>query len=126
MNDLTPKTTQEIRKSGVVGVGSSIAGAGLLILNAFAGGWGGLIVGGLVGLGGFGIMGSKEGSDKKMGGLVLTAGAVTAVVSLTRIIFGGNFISGLGSFALWASGIGLLGLGVYNIVRFVKGLKSRG
>lgn len=126
MNDLVPKSTQEIRKSGVVGVGSAIAGAGLLILNAVSGGWLGIIGGGIVTLGGLGIMNSKESVDKRMGGLVTAAGAVTAAASILHLIPGLRGLAGLGQFVLWASGIGLLGVGIYNIIRFVKGLKSRG
>jgi hypothetical protein len=126
MNDLTPRTTQEIRKTGVVGVGSSIAGVGLLILNGLSGGLLGIIGGGVVTLAGLGIMGSKEPSDKKMGGLVTAAGAVTAAASVMHIIPGLGGLAGLGQAALWISGIGLLGMGIYNLVRFGKGLKSRG
>lgn len=126
MNDLVPRSTQEIRKSGVVGVGSSIAGVGLLVLNALSGGLLGIIGGGLVALGGLGVMNSHEAVDKKMGGLVTAAGAVTVAASLFHMIPGLHGLAGLGSFALWASGLGLLGVGIYNIVRFVKGLKSRG
>lgn len=125
MNDLVPKSTQEIRKTGVVGVGSSIAGVGLLVLNALSGGWLGIIGGGLVALGGLGIMNSSETADKRMGGLVTAAGAVTAVASIFRLI-GLRGLGALGSGALWVAGFGLLGVGIYNIIRFVKGLKSRG
>jgi hypothetical protein len=125
MNDLTPKTTQEVRRYGMVGVGAGISGLGLLILNDFAGGWGGLVVGGLVALGGLGIMGSKDGKDKRLGGLVTAAGAVTAGAALFQVLPGFQGLAHLGSFVLWASGIGLLGLGVWNIIKFVKGLKSR-
>jgi hypothetical protein len=126
MNDLVPKTTQEIRKTGVVGVGSSIAGVGLLVLNALSGGWLGIIGGGLVALGGLGIMNSNEAVDKRMGGLVTAAGAVTAAASILHLIPGLRGLAGLGQFVLWGAGIGLLGVGIYNIIRFVKGLKSRG
>jgi hypothetical protein len=112
----------------MVGVGAGVAGVGLLVLNAFSGGWAGLVVGGLVVLGGLGIMGSKGSSDpkdKRLGGLVATAGAVTAGAALFQVLPGLQGLHNLGSFVLWASGIGLLGLGIWNIVKFVKGLKSR-
>ncbi len=128
MNDLVPATTQEVRKSGMVGVGAGVSGLGLLILQGFSHGWGGLIVGPLVLLGGLGIMGSKDASnaaDRRLGGLIATAGAVTAGASILKII-GLKGLAGLGTFALWGSGIALLGIGIWNIVKFVKGLKSRG
>jgi hypothetical protein len=128
MNDLTPKTTQEVRRFGMVGVGAGISGLGLLILNGFSGGWGGLVVGALVALGGFGIMGSKGSSDpkdKRLGGLVTAAGVVTAGASLLSILHFLGPLAALGQFVLWGSGIGLLGLGIWNIIKFVKGLKSR-
>jgi hypothetical protein len=128
MNDLVPATTQEVRKAGMVGVGSGVAGLGLLILNGFTGGWGGLVVGAIVGIGGLSIMGSKGSSnpgDKRLGGLITAAGAVTAGAALLKIIGLGG-IAWLGSAALWISGAGLLGLGIWNIIKFVKGLKSRG
>jgi hypothetical protein len=129
MNDLVPATTQEVRKAGMVGVGSGVAGLGLLILNGFTGGWGGIIVGGIVTVGGLSIMGSKgsaNAGDKRLGGLITAAGAVTAGAALCQVLPGLQWLKGLGSAALWISGAGLLGLGIWNIIKFVKGLKSRG
>ncbi len=129
MNDLVPASTQEVRKAGMVGVGSGVSGLGLLILNGFSHGWGGLVVGPLVLLGGLGMMGSKNSSDpadRRLGGLVTAAGAVTTGAALCQVLPGLQGLAGLGSLVLWGSGIALLGIGIWNIVKFVKGLKSRG
>jgi hypothetical protein len=129
MNDLVPATTQEVRKAGMVGVGAGVSGLGLLILQGLAHGWGGLIVGPLVLLGGLSIMGSKASSssgDKRLGGIVTAAGAVTAAAALFQVLPGFQGLAGLGQIALWLSGAGLLGLGIWNVIKFVKGLKSRG
>lgn len=126
MNDLTPRSSQEIRRAGMVGVGSGISGLGLLILNGFSKGWGGAIVGGLVIMGGIGLMGSKDQGDRRLGGLVTAAGAVTAAAAVLKYIGPLRGLAHMGSFVLWGAGAALLGVGIYNIVKFVKGLKSRG
>jgi hypothetical protein len=100
------------------GVGAVVGGAGLLILSALSGVLG-LIAGGVIAVVGFALTGSK--SDRTAGIVAVVAGIVTAVSSLHRFI---PVFPNLG-WLMWIPGIALLGTGIYSLIKFFRGLKSR-
>ena len=112
-----PMDPNDLRSQGTKGVMATAGGVGLWVVNGLLGvpilGW--IIGGGLVVLGLSGILG-KSRTDKTSGGIMLAAGAA-GLVSLV--------LPGLRSFLLGAGGLALVGYGIVNILRFVKGLRSR-
>ena len=118
--DEIPSTTS-LSKTGVSAVGYTAAGIFLMILNAVSSlTIPGLIVGGIVGLFGIRSIASKDPADKRAG-LVLTAAGALTVLSKIPI----PFIQGISGFMLGAGAIGLLGLGIWNGIKFLIGLKKR-
>jgi hypothetical protein len=110
MSDIVPRSV--LTKQGVKGVGAVAGGVVLLVLAG--GGWFSIVVGAVLGLGGLALSGSK--SDR-------TAGIVTAVVggaTLLTGIFGGPF-----AWLMRAAGFVFLGGGIYLLVKFFRGLRSR-
>ncbi len=111
MSDIVPRS--EVTKSGVKGVGALAGGVGLLILNALHP-LAAIIVGGVLTVGGLAFTtGTKK--DRTAGAVTMGAGILTALAGL---IPGFHFL-------LWLPGIGLLGAGVYSIIKFIRGLKTR-
>jgi len=117
MGDNYPADTAEVRKTGMRGVISTGAGLAMLTVNSLLHlpvvGW--VISGGLVALGIIGFLG-KERTDKTTGLVLMGAGAF----GLASIL-----LKGLTGFILGVGGLGLIGFGIFNLVKFVKGLKSR-
>ena len=118
MGDNYPVDRTEVTKNGVRGVLATGAGLGLMVFNSllqmrFLGPvlGGALVVLGIIGLAG------KGKSDKTTGTILIGAGGL----GLASLILKGptGFLLGLGGFAL-------IGLGVYSLYKFAKGLKSRG
>ena len=110
MSDIVPRSV--LTKQGVKGVGA-VAG-GIVLLALAGGGLFSIVVGAILGLGGLALSGSK--SDR-------TAGIVTAVVGAATLltgIFGGPF-----AWLMRAAGFVFLGGGVYLLVKFFQGLRSR-
>jgi hypothetical protein len=120
MNDLVP-----LNKRGVRGVGYTAGGLGIMVLSAFTGNFLlALIAGGATFVVGAAIGASKDRSDRNVGLGVMGAGILAAISGLRHIPII-NIFSGLAGSLLGVAGIGLLGYGVYNIVKFVKGLKDK-
>jgi hypothetical protein len=115
MNDMVP--TNVLAKQGVAAVGGIAGGLGLLILGGLPSIIG-LIAGGLVAVVGIGALSSKDAADKRAGGIAAAAGGLTI---LSKI----GFLSGLAGTFLGIATIGLLGMGIWNGLKFFKGLKSR-
>jgi hypothetical protein len=88
----------------MTGIVSSAAGLGLLLLR------------GLTSFGA-GLSAGKK-ADRIGGGIIAAGGVLTAVASLP-------VVGGLASGLMWLGGVGLLGAGVVNIVRFARGLRAR-
>ena len=117
MGDYYPADANDVRRNGMRGVISSGAGVAMLLFNTLLHlpvvGW--ILGGGLIALGIMGLIG-KARTDKTTGMLLIGAGALG---------IGSFLLKGLTSFFLGAAGIGLIGYGIFNLVKFVKGLKSR-
>lgn len=135
MSDLEPVGSKEITNAGVRGVGSTIGGVALLLLrgvSGFLGGIGGLVIGAISMIVGASSLKSQSKTDRRGGTIALVAGAVVALPGIARIlgkvpIIGGlvNAVSGISWGIIALGAFGLIGYGVYNIVKFVKGIKSR-
>ena len=113
MSDIVPRN--QVTKSGVKGVGAVAGGAGLLVLAAVTsiGLLAGLVAGGVITVVGLALSGSK--SDRASGIVTTVAGVVTMAAAL---------IPGL-RWLMWIPGIGLLGAGIYSLVKAFRGMKSR-
>ena len=121
MNDIIPgggyTPTSVLAKQGVTAIGGIAGGVLLLIMGALPP-VAGIIAGVVVGIVGLGAFFSKDPADKKPGAIIAAAGVLAA---LSRIpIFGGlaGGLLGLGTFGLFA-------MGIWNGVKFLRGLKSR-
>jgi hypothetical protein len=114
MNDLVP-----LNKRGTRAVGMTAGGVGLMILGVVAHGFlPALIAGGVVFLIGAAVGSSKDKGDKNVGLGIMGAGVLAAVAGIP-------FLGGLASWLLGTAGIGLLAYGVFNIFKFVKGLRNK-
>ena len=112
MSDIVPRS--EVSKSGVKGVGAVAGGAALLVLNWIAAiPVVGIIAGAILAVVGFSLTTSR--SDRTLGVVAAVAGIVTAAASL---------IHGLHCLIL-VPALGLLGIGVYLLFKFFRGMKSR-
>ncbi len=117
MNDYHPVDAESVRKSGMRGVIATGGGLGLFLFNSLLHlplvGW--VVGGALLVLGVMGVLGRNR-TDKTSGALLIGAG----VLGLASILFGRftGFILGVGS-------LGLIGYGVFNLIKFTRGLKSR-
>ena len=114
MGDVVPRN--ELTKQGMRGVGGVAGGVALLIVSALSGSIvGGLVIGGLVAL--VGLIMTRDKADRKAGLVALGAGALT-VVGLAIPPIGG-----LARILLTISGIGLIGAGVFSLIKFIRNLR---
>ena len=113
MGDLVPK--KDLVKSGSKGIGGIVGGAAILFLTAL-GPIASLIVGVVVGVTGLGMSRSKE--EKGTGMLIAAAGALTAITAIPAI-------GGVAAWLLGVSGIGLLLMGGWNLIKFIRGYRKR-
>jgi hypothetical protein len=122
MNDLTPERftpTDVLTKQGVAAVGSILGGVLLFVIQALPAPLG-IIAGAVAALVGIGAVVSKDPVDKKMGRIIILAGAL-AVLAKGPIAPVRPFAGAL----LGIGAVGLLALGIWKGIRFLKGLKSR-
>ncbi|MDR2898404.1 MAG: hypothetical protein LBU99_06260 [Spirochaetaceae bacterium] len=125
-----------VAKNGVMaafGVGGGVA---LTVLTAIGSGFiPGLIIGGITAVAGFVMYRSAlkqeylgqtslETSDKRPGQVLLVIGGLVAVAALGDIAVVG-FVGKIARFLLGIGKLGLFGWGIFNAVKFFKGLKSR-
>jgi hypothetical protein len=117
-----PAPARALEKLGLAAV-ANLAGGLLLLVLAVLGGRipiAGIILGALTGIFGFFALLSKDSVDRKAGA-VLAAGGMLAVLSRAGAAFfrpiAGTFLS-IGAF-------GLLAMGLWNGIKFIRGLKSR-
>jgi hypothetical protein len=112
MSEIEPRS--QVSRSGMKGVGAVAGGAGLLVLAGISAiPLIGIIGGAVIAVVGLALMTSR--SDR-------TAGIVTAVAGAATLL--GALIPGL-RLLIWLPGVGLLGVGIYSLVRFFRGVKSR-
>lgn len=118
MGDYYPADRGEVTKNGVRGVISTGAGLGLMVFNSLlhVPVLGQILGGALVVLGIIGVMGRSK-NDKLTGTVLIGAG----VLGLASFV-----LKGLTGFLLGAGGFALVGLGLYSLYKFMKGMKSRG
>jgi hypothetical protein len=121
MNDIESRNgytpTNVLAKQGVAAIGCLIGGAGLLIAGALPPVVG-IIAGGVIGIAGIGAAMSKDPEDRKPGIFVAAAGGLTI---LSKI----GIVKPLAGTLLAIGAVGLLAAGVWNGVKFIKGLKNR-
>jgi hypothetical protein len=113
--DYTP--TNVLAKQGITAVGGIVGGLALIIMRALPP-FIGIIAGVVVGVIGVGGILSKDPEDRKPGILAAAAGALSI---LSRV----GIIRPLAGTLLGISALGLLVLGVWNGIKFIKGLKGR-
>jgi hypothetical protein len=113
--DYTPTTV--LAKQGITAVGGIVGGAALLIMRALPP-LIGIIAGVVVGVIGIGGILSKDPDDHKPGLLAAVAGALSI---FARIVI----IRPLAGTLLGISALGLLAMGIWNGVKFIRGLKDR-
>ena len=116
-------STESLSKTGVAAAGYTAAGIFLSVLNAVSGsGFSliGIIAGIAVFLLGLGSFFSKDPADKKAGFIITTAGILT-FISKTGI----PFFAGASRVLLTIGAVCLLALGVFNAIKFFRGLKKR-
>jgi hypothetical protein len=121
MNDLEPSyppSTKELAREGVSAIGGIVGGIALFVLGALPP-IAGIIAGAVVAAVGIGALLSKDPEDRKPG-LVVTIGGALAVFSKVGLV------KPLAATLLGIGALGLLGLGIWNGIKFLKGLKSRG
>lgn len=117
MGDYYPADPAELRRQGTRGVISTGAGVGLWLVNGllrvpFLGpALGGVLV--LLGI--LGLVGRNR-TDRTTGVVLMAAGGA----GLASLV-----LPGLSSLLFWLSGLGLVGFGLYNLFKFLRGLKSR-
>ncbi len=135
MNDVQPVSEKEITNAGVRGVGATVGGLGLVILRGIStafGGIAGLVVGGLSFIVGAASVKSASKTDRRGGAIAMVAGIVFALPGLAKLlkwvpVVGGSIVAfdHLANGLIGIGALGLIGYGVYNIVKFAKGLRSR-
>jgi hypothetical protein len=119
MNDIVP--ANEVAKRGVAAVGA-IAGSILLFVLGALPLVVGIIAGAVVALAGFAVLSSKNPADKLPGLITAGAGILTLAA---RLPFVRALLGGAAGFLLKAGAFALLGIGIWNLVKFLSGMKSR-
>jgi hypothetical protein len=114
-------STSTLSRQGLTAVACTAGGIFLFIMQRFAGMKAfGFIVGGIACVLGVISMLSKDSADKKAG---MVIGGAGILVLLSKI--GLPFISPLSGTLIGIGAVGLLALGVWNAIKFFKGLKKR-
>ncbi|QQO07542.1 hypothetical protein [Breznakiella homolactica] len=121
MNDLIPQKDyvprEVLARQGVTAVTGLIGGGALLIVKALPSVVG-IVAGAVVGVVGIGALLSKDPGDRKAG-LVITAAGALGILSKIPIF------SGIAGGLLTVGVVGLLGIGIWNGIKFIRGLKAR-
>jgi hypothetical protein len=128
MNDLIPDRgytpTSVLAKQGITAVGGLAGGVLLFILGVLPAA-AGLIAGVVVGVVGISALRSKDPDDRKPGVIISFAGALTALSSLAKITKFAEPLGALAKTLLHIGGAALLVMGVWNGIKFFRGLKRR-
>ncbi|MDR2747636.1 MAG: hypothetical protein LBB77_09355 [Treponema sp.] len=126
MNELeeqrAPVPARTLEKLGVAAVANLAAGLFLFILGALGGRFPivGIILGVLTGIVGITALSSKDSADRRAGA-ILAAGGILAVLART----GAAFFRPLAGTLLSVGAVGLIAMGIWNGIKFIRGLKSR-
>jgi hypothetical protein len=122
MNDIEPYgSTKNLAKQGVAAVGMIAGGVFLFIMEALARFRVlGLVMGAAAGLVGISALLSKDPDDRKPG-VIITAAGVLVILSKTGI----PVLRSLAPTLLSIGAVGLLVMGLWKGVKFIKGLRSR-
>jgi hypothetical protein len=124
MGDIIEKgntpSTKTLSKTGVNAVFQLVGGIALTILGALPTLLSTVAGGAIVILGLAGIS-SKDKEDKKIG-MVLTVAGAAALLARHGVI---PFIKAAGAMVLHAGAFVLIGVGLFNLIRFIIGLKKR-
>jgi hypothetical protein len=123
MNELERWSSRTLEKKGLAAVVNLAAGLFLFILAALGGRFAilGIILAVLSGIFGIAALCSRNRTDRKAGA-VLTAGGILAILART----GAAFFRPLAGTLLGIGAFGLIALGVWNGIQFIRGLRSRG
>ena len=117
--DIVPR--EKLTKQGVQGVVSVAGGIGAFILaGVTAHPVVGILVGGLITIAGLALSGSKHEKGAGVVTTVVGVAALAATVPFISRIFGG-LVHGV----LIGAGVVLVGVGVYSLIRFFRGMKAR-
>jgi hypothetical protein len=118
MNYVQPyESSNTLTKYAVTSIGGIAGGIALFALGGL-GTIPGLIAGGVAAVAGLASMASSNKTDKNTGTFLAGAGALT-IASKIPIIGGlAGMISGIGA-------LSLVGIGVWNGIKFIRGLKAR-
>jgi hypothetical protein len=118
-----PAPPRTLEKQGVAAVTNLAAGIFLFILSSLGGRFSilGIILAALAGIAGIAALSSRDSADRKAGA-ILTTGGILAILSRT----GAVFFRPLAGTLLSVGAFGLIALGVWNGIKFIRGLKSRG
>ncbi len=114
MGDMVPR--KQLVNQGSKGLGGIVGGTVLLVLTSITAPIPSLIVGGIIGLVGLAMSRSKD--DRKAGLVVAAAGVLTAITAIPAI-------GGLAGWFLGVSGVGLLIMGGWNLIKFIRGYRKR-
>ncbi|MDR2068491.1 MAG: hypothetical protein LBP71_01305 [Spirochaetaceae bacterium] len=122
MNDMVPErptSANVLTKQGVAAVGGIAGGLLLFIMRALPFPLG-IAAGAVVALVGVGALFSKDPEDRKPGMVITAAGflAVLARVPIAPLRSFAGVLLGIGA-------VGLLAMGIWKGIQFLKGLKSR-
>lgn len=113
MGDLVPR--KDLVRQGSKGIGGIVGGAVILAMNALNP-IASLIIGGIIGVSGLVV--SRKREDRATGYVLAGAGALTAITAIPAI-------GGVAAWLLGVSGVGLLLLGGWNLIKFIMGYRKR-
>jgi hypothetical protein len=126
MNDIEPSepygSSRTLAKQGVSAVGCVAGGIFLFVMNVIGSRLPvvGIVLGVAATLVGIGALRSRDPDDKKPGAVITAAGVL---VILSRV--GIHSIRPLAGTLLSIGAFGLLAMGIWNAVKFFRGLRNR-
>jgi hypothetical protein len=123
-DSLTPATRQETTKSGVRALGGIGGAIALGIVQMLSQGVFGIVIGGVSALLGLSALKSESKADKMGGIIALGAGIFVGVPALLGLL-GVGFLGQFTGFIMGAGGLALLGYGIFNLVKFIKGMQAQ-
>jgi hypothetical protein len=115
-----PPSPRNLARRGLSAVGFLAAGAGLFVMGSLPG-IVGIVAGAAACFFGIGSAFSHDRADR-MGGSVLFAGGALTLLAKLRI----PILAGLSSVVLSVGAVACIGLGIWNGIKFLRGLKDRG